>query len=241
MTTPSLIDYDAVTNTSLTLGGITITLTLSSGTNRVALCVATNDRDTASAPVSATFNGNAMTAGTARTSASNLYRYLSFTYAIPDGLGNGDYDIVITYQNLDKKPGAHAAIFKDVNSIGAEVDGTGMNSSVSPVNPTWTVSSASGDLVVGMVFVFSASDASVDATSPATVAGFEDISFAGAPAYFGCWQEAGGTSVVLDGTIPSGGTGWWGTAWSLAQSTGGASADGGGMLLSTRRNRLTIP
>lgn len=189
---------------------LTFALDAGSNADRVVLVFASTDRGSASTIDSATYAGVSMTA---------LSGFLSSPTGIDGrlfylvGAASGSNNVVITYSDSGIRPRAVAAAYSGVSGV----------SDAQNVSPSYgstisaTVTSASGDLVV--LIGCQLGRTSVAPSSPA-VERF-DAAMPSSTVYGYVWEEAGASSVTIDGTAP-GSTEWWAAACNL-QAAGGTS------------------
>jgi hypothetical protein len=201
---------------------LTFALDAGSDADRVVLVYAGTDRGGATTISSATYNGVSMSSLAGVVQASGFDgRFFYLT-----GAASGSNNVVITYSDANTKPCAAAAVYSGVSGVSGAVNVvTGYVSSVSS-----TVSSASGDLVVMLGMQYGRS--SVSPSSPAV----ERMDTVARGAIYGfLWDEAGASSVTIDGTAP-GSAEWWVAALNLQAAGGG----GGGFQAAWAANANTV-
>jgi hypothetical protein len=203
---------------------LTFALDAGSGADRIVMVYAGTDRGGATTINSATYNGVSMSALSGVTSAVTGFDG-RFFYLV--GAASGSNNVVITYSDANTKPYAAAAVYSGVGGVSGAVNvvPAGLTSSISS-----TVSSASGDLVamLGMQY----GRASVAPSSPAV----ERMDAVARGVIYGfLWDEAGASSVTIDGTAP-GSAEWWVAALNLQAAGGG----GGGFQVAWATNANTM-
>lgn len=196
---------NSATGTGDFVSSITFAIDVGTGSDRVLLVLATTDRSGTTTIDSCTYNGTSMTAHTAGTSSPDGIDYRAFYLANPT---SGSNNVVVTYSGSGTKPKALALAYTGVDQT-TPVSGLTNNSAFSST-PSWTVSSATGDLVVSMAM--QTGRTAVTPTSPATER--MDQLIAGSMYGF-VFEEAGAASVTIDGSSTGGSCTWWGTGLSL--------------------------
>lgn len=203
---------------------LTFALDAGSDADRVVLVYAGTDRGGGTTISSATYNGVSMSAlsGTAAVLSGFDGR---FFYLV--GASSGSNNVVVTYSDANTKPYAAAAVYSGVS---------GVSDPQNVVSPTLTssfsatVTSASGDLVVMLGMQYGRS--SVAPSSPAV----ERMDAVARGSIYGfLWEEAGASSVTIDGTAP-GTAEWWVGACNLQAAGGG----GGGFQVAWAANANTM-
>lgn len=171
----------------------------------------------------------ALTAETSRTGGSvglpagTLRSFRGIVVAPP----SGSVIVRMTCSDGDGKPQMWVRLTNDVASVGTAVETNANNRA-----PSWTVTSATGDLVSAMYLMDGDDAQTLAATSPATQRSRQTLAVSGAsPAgnYYGgaVMDEAGGSSVTIDGSITGGPTPTWaGTARNLVALAGGSVISG---------------
>ncbi len=198
------------------VSSLTKALDAGTGDDRCVIVYAVTDRSGATTISSATYGGVSMTAHTAFT-ANGGYDGRLFYLA---GAASGSNNVVVTYSDANTKPKFLAIAYSGVDGT-TPVD---QLTNYAPVGTSTTVSetisSASGDLVVFMLAYLGATSGTP--SSPAT----ERFDANLASTMYGLiWDEAGDTSVTIDGTL-SANSERWGTAFNLnaAAAAGGVPA-----------------
>mgnify|MGYP000432135485 FL=1 len=209
------IAYENATTKNIDWGPTTGNVSFNSGTNsdRCVLVFAWIDRGGADTITGATYGGNTMTAGTAMQSGITGYDGRLFWIAgasCPSGANN----INVTVSSGGCKVGFVAVAYSGVDGttpVSNETTG-GTNSSTN----TWTLSSATGNLVVALASMNPAG-ITVSGGSGTTMR----VNATGLTTFTAnAFEKAGASSVTISGTT-SGSTEWWGTAVSLNAVGGG--------------------
>jgi hypothetical protein len=218
MPAPSFVDYGVSTNAGFTA---TDTYVIDAGSNsgRVVVVLASTDRPGAQV-VSATCNGNAMTAlfGNQLSITATFY-YRGFILAGDGNIAAGENTIVVTYDTDGNKPFGFAVLYKDVD--GTTPSGTAVPTSYN-ASGGYPITSASGETVVAITLLYekNTTGQALDADSPAVervdVGG---IGVLGAGAHV--MDTAGGVSGSIDVTQTNAGE-WAGLAIALKPSAGAA-------------------
>lgn len=212
-----------------------VTVDFASGTNVCVECLCwTNGNSSGTATTGVAVDpagiNQALTADTDRSGPAHAGlptgRLRSFS-GIVVSPPSGSVVIRMTCANADARPQMWVRLTNDVASVGTAVETNANNRS-----PSWTVTSATGDLVSAM-YVMDTDDATtLAATSPATQRSRQTTAVSGAsPAgnYLGgaVLDEAGASSVTIDGSITGGATPTWaGTARNLVALAGGSVISG---------------
>ena len=205
-----------VSSTSQTgdfVSSLTKALDVGTADDRVLLVFACTDRGSATTISSATYNGVSMTAHTAFTSTLSNIDGRLFYLAAPT---SGSNSIVVTYSDGNTKPKFLAAAYSGVDGT-TPVDQL-TNYSANTSAPTATISSASGDMVIFMGAYINRT--AIAPSSPA-VEQFDAVM--GTGVYGFLFEEAGDTSVTIDGTVSGGAAEVWATALNLNAAGGGAT------------------
>lgn len=202
---------------------LTVALNASANPDRVVLVFATTDRSSATTIDSATYGGVSMTAHTAFLSPfTNVDGRLFYLV----GAASGSNNVVVTFSDGNTKPKLLAAAYSGVAGVTALANVTpGFVSTISS-----TVSSAVGDVTVLMGCMNG--QTSVAPSSPAVERFDADLA---SGIYGFLWDEAGASSVTIDGTAP-GNAEWWATALNLQAAGGG----GGGPFVKLTGNRQAL-
>jgi hypothetical protein len=172
-----------------------------------AVCVVLGRTSTTPVPTGCTYNGVALTAGTQYTDTSG-YRLRPY-YGIV--AASGTNNVVGSWDSDLGQAFIIASSFDGVAAITQVV-----NAALVSTTPSWTVTSAVGDVVTAIGW--EENGRTLTPSAPATkpyevIAGYTRFQM----------QEAGASSVVIDGTW-SGTAGWRGSAFNLQASGGGGSA-----------------
>ena len=170
-------------------------------------------------PVTAiTINGNTPSSFTAFLEVEG--NWSGVFYLTGSGVANGTNAVVFTPTAVGVY--THYQAVPIIGDSGALSLSGNTNASDYNAAPTWTVSSATSDLVIAPWWTSNLST-TVSVSSP----GVEDsrINTRDFSNMF-CWHEAGASSVTLDGTS-SGSMIWSGTGFSVHEASGGTVALGG--------------
>lgn len=191
--------------------------------NRAVLAYVFTDRGSATTINSATCNGNAMAAHTALNHDSG-YDGRLFYIAGDSNIATGSNTVTATMSDANTKPGIIAVAYSGVDGT-TPVSGL-TNAQTTTTNATWTITSATGDLVVALWSGMSL---------PAITGGTGTTVFFGPTlvniAYGVMMEEAGATSTTINATW-TGNREWWGTGLSLK-----AAAAGGGVVVNPLSGR----
>jgi len=184
--------------------------------NRCVLLFATDAANAAITPVSATYDGVPMTAGTVFTSPGGKKYRLFWLIGVATSATN---QAIVTWDGVTTQPDVYAFSYHDVLALSGETSASGTSTT-----PSWTVPSTPSTSTVVAVMA-RANGVSSAPSSPAVSRHSllnntnwldDDI-----------WDEvAGASSVTIDGTIES--NTWFGIAFSLDSVVGGG---GGGVTL----------
>lgn len=189
----------------------TISVNCGSGADRFVFAVATATNAGASGSrniVSATYGGVALTISSVFTEGI-FGKFLQVVYG-PTSL-TGANDLVVTVTDSFGQILMLGGAFEGVDATTPVSDIT--NNAAINTTPTWTVDSATGDMVAAGFFQLDNTHA-LTATSPATaMSGFSSNTYLG-------MYEAGASSVTIDGTL-AGSASWSGLAFSIKAAAGG--------------------
>lgn len=192
-----------------------LTQSLNAGTNdnRCVIVFAVTDRGGATTINSATYGGVSMTAHTAFAHGSGYDGRLFYL----GGAASGANDVVVTYSDGNTKPKFVAVAYSGVDGT-TPVDQLANYTPGVTSAPSATVTSASGDLVGFICFYVGGTSAT--AASPATERLDANVNTSGFYSFI--WDEAGDTSVTINGTLSSSSE-TWGTSFNLNAASAGAT------------------
>lgn len=201
-------------------GGFVNTVTIASqdvgtGANRAAYVAigASNVNDT---PTGVSVGTDVLTAqGSLFTDASG-WKFRLYAGALTV---TGSQTITATWSNSFNVKLVIGLVLPSVNTGTLISDLTTGNLATTTSQPTWTIDSASGDTVVGLLFLDNA--ATFSATSPATV--LTGTGLGGSIVTHGMY-EAGATSVTIDGTVAGATNIWRGFGFNVPAGGGGTLA-----------------
>ena len=183
--------------------------------NRGVLAFVFTERGGATTINSATCNGNAMTASTAHVESPSGFDARAFWIAGDSNIATGSNTVTATLSDANTKPAIIAVAYSGVDGttpVSGETYAEGFSA-----NATWTVSSATGDLVVAL-FAMTPSrtlTAGTDTTiffGPTVVNVFPAVMM----------EEAGASSTTINATWTSNSE-WFGFGFSLKAASGGIS------------------
>lgn len=199
----------------------TVSVDLGSGADRALLLnvgnignITPGGTPISSAVIDPTGANITMTAGTERSGVTiwgQAGKSRTFHYA-GAGMPTGTVNVVVTLSDGNGKPAVWALPLAGVTSISSPVDTTAFSTTPS----SGSVSSATGNKVVGFISITGISDANaMTPSSPATLV--DRVLITDCSELPGAiWVEDGAATVTLDGTV-AGATPIWGmTTWSLA-------------------------
>jgi hypothetical protein len=165
---------------------------------------------------SATYGGVAMVAGTAFTSSSAGWDGRLFWLA---GAASGNNNVVVTISTSGAKVGMIGVAYSGVDGTTPVEDET--TAATSTTNQTWTVDSASGDVVIALSAHFN-NAATLTGGAGTTVR----VNQASGSYMLNALEKAGAASVTINGTMSTSHE-WWGTAVNLVAAGGGAVSTSG--------------
>ncbi len=206
----AVITYDAssvATSSSTEAASISFNHVLGSGSNRVVIVWAFSFRSSAgNAGTSATFNGVAMTniSGTQTLCISGAFCVHGMFIKEADLPAAGTYSIVVTATTNNAYLAAGASSYTGVDQTTPTSGGTTCGTTTSAA-PTCDVTSASGDLAIGMLAWRVAIAASVNGGETQD---FNSGGNANPTPSIAAAREAGATSVNFLWSFPGGGTAW---------------------------------
>jgi len=198
------------------------TLGCGTNSNRAVLAYVFTDRSGATTISSVTCNGNSMTAHTAIVETVSGYDGRLFYIAGDSNIATGNNTVTATLSDGNTKAGIIAVAYSGVDGTTPVSGLTNGDTASGNTTATWTITSATDDLVVALW---------AGSSLPAITAG------TGTTIYFGpttvnvmqgvMMEEAGAASVTINATW-TGARQWWGTGLSLKAAS---AASGGGPLL----------
>ena len=201
---------NSVTGFGVAASSLTLSLNVGTGSNRFVVVLAgVYTAAQTTAPTGVTYNAVSLTAGSEITVAGSGQKFRLYYGATSASNAN---NVVISYSNALSTVVGVCASYDGVNTAGSETIGQTTSST-----PSWTLSSATGELVTALGYTFNVGQ-SFAATAPATTRINADI---GGTRGFGM-DEAGAASVTIDGTL-TGSSVWVGTALSLAPTAAGGT------------------
>lgn len=212
------IAFDAVGQAGSSFASTLTKAHTCSGTNRFIAVLVCKDRASETID-SCTYGGVSMTAQHATANHTSGYCYRLFTLAGDGDVASGSNNIVATYSGAGAKPFMVFVSYNGVDSAAPVSDVT--TGSATGLNPTWTVDSATDDLVVALFshtrFVAAELTPGTNTTEREDV--LTDVINFGAIVL----DEPGAASVTIDGTWGASNTEWYGTAFSLKAAGGGSA------------------
>lgn len=196
-----------------------ITLSVNPGTNpdRVLAVFATIHQSNPTTITGATYNGTAMTAGTAFTGALTAKPCRAFWIAGDANIPTGAHNLVVNASDGNGKFDIVVAVFSGVSVIGSEV-----RASAFSTTPSWTISAASGQRALALWQCDSGAGALTPGAGTTTEFSRRSIGIVDEFAQDEDWSA--GSNIVIGDTIGAPTPEWFGVALLLTPVAAGATA-----------------
>lgn len=187
-------------------------LACGSTADRCVVAMVVTDRGGATTIDSCTCNGNAMTAAAVYNHPSG-YDSRIFYIAGDSNIASGSNTVAATLSDANTRPAVYAVAYSGVDTASPCSGLTNNNGNIN-ANTTWTVTSATNDVVVAL-FSFISSTTATGGTDTTVRFGPTSVN----TVMCTIMDEPGSTSTTISATL-GGNREWWGTALSVKAAAG---------------------